>query len=32
MKELVKDLYLGDVVIKDRDRFLVLYSGFVKSE
>jgi len=29
MKEVVENLYLGDVVVKDRDRFVVLFSGFV---
>ena len=29
MRELVPDLYLGDIVVKDRDRFILLFSGFV---
>ena len=29
MKELVDGLYLGDLVVKDRDRFIIIYSGFI---
>jgi hypothetical protein len=30
MREVVENLYLGDVVVKDRDRFVVIFSGFVQ--
>jgi len=30
MKELVEGLYLGDFVVKDRDNFLVLFSGGIR--
>ena len=29
MKEVVENLYLGDLVVKDRDKFVSLFSGFV---
>ena len=29
MKEIVQNLYLCDVTLKDRDEFRILYSGFV---
>ena len=29
MSESVKDLYLLDLVLKDRDRFIIIFSGFI---
>ena len=29
MSESIEDLYLLDFVLKDRDRFLIIFSGFI---
>lgn len=29
MSESVEDLYLLDFILKDRDRFLIIFSGFI---
>ena len=31
MREIVPDLYLGDLVVKDRDRFILMFSGFLQA-
>jgi hypothetical protein len=31
MREAVPSLYIADLVLKDRDRFILLFSGFINT-